>query len=279
MHEILSLALVLLGYTSPLAYSHLNLWIMWSRPSVQKKMVFPSANKIFSHQSGVGIFNAFSLQGCTIFFCLFVLPTVQSNSSAVLMQADSMPERCVEWQNSAGRQGLQGSTAPSLRGEYSSDCTYVEKLFPTAQWGMLQSTPQFQGAPWEAPGQRQWPPLLWANTFTPFSHLACACGRRSFGSSTALSEAHLWVPSMPFLGTAGAGRGTDFTHTGTACPTWQLALPWPTSTTMGTHTHWASVLQFSAGLEEKLAYWCREMLINNMNIRHHLFWWGSWGPT
>lgn len=34
--------------------------------------------------------NAFPLQGCTIYF--FVLQTVQSNSPAVLTQADSVPE-------------------------------------------------------------------------------------------------------------------------------------------------------------------------------------------
>lgn len=230
MHEILSLALVVLGYTSPLDYSHLNLWIMWGRPRVQKKMVFPSANKIFSRLS-VGIWMHCHCSGvpCIFLFCRLSIPI------PLRCWCRQTPcQSCAEWQNSAGRQRQQGSAAPSLGGKHGSGCRHMDESFPTAQCSV---NPPSWGPLWEAPCQRRWPPLLKANTFTPFSDLACACGGRSFGSSTALSEADLWVSSVPFLGTAGAGRGTDFTCTGTACPTWQLALPWPTSTTMGTCAH------------------------------------------
>lgn len=73
MHEIPSLALAVLGYTSPLDYSHLNLWIMWGRPSEQKKMVFPSANKIFSHLS-VGIWMHSHCRGVPYNFCFADCP-------------------------------------------------------------------------------------------------------------------------------------------------------------------------------------------------------------
>lgn len=238
MHEILSLALVVLGYTSPLDYSHLNLWIMWGRLSAQKKMVFPSANKIFSHLSvGIWMHSHCRVVPYNLFFADC---PVQFPCSA---NAGGLSARAVRsGRTQQGRQGQQGSTAPPLGGEYGPVCRHMDNM-PTADTWTNPSPehsavamPQSLRPPWEAPGQRQWPPLLQANTFAPFSDLACACGGRSFGSSKALSEAHLWVSSVPFLGTAGAGRGTDFTRTGTLCPTWQLALPWPTSTTMGTHT-------------------------------------------
>lgn len=51
MHKKLSLSLVVLDYASPLDYSHLNPCITWDSPSVWKKKVFPSANKMFSDLS------------------------------------------------------------------------------------------------------------------------------------------------------------------------------------------------------------------------------------
>lgn len=129
MHEILSLALVVLGYTSPLDYSHINLWIMWGRPRVQKKMVFPSANKIFSRLS-VGIWMYCHCSGvpCIFLFCRLSIP--------IPLQCwcrQTPCQSCAEWQNSAGRQGQQGSAAPSLGGEHGSGCRHVDKSFPTAQ--------------------------------------------------------------------------------------------------------------------------------------------------
>lgn len=203
--------------------------------SISKQNIFPEC----------GHLNAFLLQWCTIYF--FVLQTVQSNSPAVLMQADSMPEICGVAELSR-QTGLRCPTTGRWTWLWLQTWTN-----PSPQHSAVP-IPHSQAPLWEGPGWSQWPPLLQVNTFAPCSDLACACGGRSLGSSTALSEAHLWVSSVPFLGTAGAGRGTDFTHTGTAFPTWQLALPWPTSTTMGTHAHQAWVLQFSASLAGELAY-------------------------
>lgn len=237
MHEIPSLALVVLGYASPLDYSHFNLWIMWGRPREQKKMVFPSANKIFSHLS-VGIWMSSHCRGVPYNFCFADCPG-QFPCSA---NAGRAVWSCRTQQ--AGRD----SRAPLL-------LRWVGQVADTGTI-LPRSTGQCQcpdsGSSLRSPRTEAVTPLLQANTFAPFSNLACACGGRSFGSSTALSEARLWVPSVPFLGTAGAGRGTDFT--GTVCPTWHLALPWPTSTTMGTPTHQGWVLQFSASLAENLAY-------------------------
>lgn len=79
MHEILSLALVVLGYASPLDYSHLNLCITWDRPSVQKKKVFPSANKMFSYLS-VDIWVCSHCSG--VAYSFFAGCPVQSHRSA-----------------------------------------------------------------------------------------------------------------------------------------------------------------------------------------------------
>lgn len=161
MHEILSLALVVLGYTSPLVYSHLNLCITWDRPGVRKKKVFPSAKKMFSYLSvGIGMCSHCGGEARSVL-------QVQFHHSANAGCSHPGAVLQVEWQELSRQMGQQLScctTSPSPASECDIGCRQTDGSFPFGAVHSVVSVPQSQHPPSGAPGRCLWAPLLQANT-------------------------------------------------------------------------------------------------------------------
>lgn len=167
MHEILSLALLVLGYASPLDYSHFNLWIAWDRPSAGEKGTSISKQNVFLFHCGC--LNTLSLQWCTTLF-FFFLQTAWSSFTMVLMQAASTPELChmQSGRSSAGRWGNRSASAPVPHHQKVNVALIADQWTnpsPTAQYSVK---PPVSASSFRAPGQHLWAPLVLATTTAAF---------------------------------------------------------------------------------------------------------------